>query len=250
MRRFWVPAEVLAKDPVVIEGDLFHHVCEVSRFGPGDRVEFLCGDQKAYLVQLETVRKPRAWGHIISQREIAPLAGPEIHLALSLPRYSTFEMILEKAVELGAYQIHPFVSDFSFVRKLGKVPKVKLSRWQKIVAGASQQSGRGELMKLAEITTMENILEEFNRQTNVEGLFLYEGKAQKSLKDALRLADSSSAKQIWIFIGSEGGFSEREVEIFKQKELDPVTLGSQILRVETACLALLSIIKYECDALA
>jgi 16S rRNA (uracil1498-N3)-methyltransferase len=77
------------------------------------------------------------------------------------------------------------------------------------------------------------------------GLFFYEGGAQIDLVHALTHLKLDAAQNIWIFIGSEGGFSQNEVELFKSHGLNPLSFGSQILRVETACLAAVSVIKYQ-----
>jgi 16S rRNA (uracil1498-N3)-methyltransferase len=104
-------------------------------------------------------------------------------------------------------------------------------------------------MRVHPALTLESLFEEFNRSAHTKGLFPYEGEAQVDLKTAIQELKSSKPEHIWVFVGSEGGFSMREVEIFASQGLKPVSLGEQILRVETACLALASILKYEAGAL-
>ena len=198
---------------------------------------------------MKEVGKKKGWAQILETRKIEPLRTPHIHLALSIPRFHKMDWIIEKAVELGAAQLHPFVSENSFVRKIDGQLTRRRSRWEKIVQGATQQSGRGELMGISEPCTLDQLLERFNQQASCRGLFPYEGVAPVCLAEEMenqkKSADFSSIKSFWIFVGSEGGFSLSEVERFKEVGLSPVTMGEQILRVDTACVALLSVIKYE-----
>ena len=107
---------------------------------------------KAYLVEVTNVQKKSAEARIIEIREIEPLAKPHIHIALSIPRYPVMDSTLERAVEMGVTSILPFVSSYSFIRKEKELPVGKTERWQKIVISATQQSGRGELMKVHNLT--------------------------------------------------------------------------------------------------
>lgn len=244
MRRFWY-GDRPEDEQILIEGDLFHHIFSVCRFPVGGHFELLTADRSALFVEVTSIQKKSAEVVVKESRTLPEIPKPWLHLCVSLPKFATFETILEKSVELGVHTIHPFVSDYSFVKSSRKVSESKKQRWQKVIVGATQQSGRGELMTVAPIQTLQENLEEFNRKTKVQGLFLYEGQSALSLKSALSAEPYDSIEEIWAFIGSEGGFSEQEVDAFGRQRLDPVTLGSQILRVETACLALASVIKYE-----
>lgn len=247
MRRYWFQSQAKQEERIHLQGDLFHHVVEVCRQGLGSRFEMLTDGGHAYFVELQEVGKKQAWAQILETRAIPPLEKPHIHLAVSVPRFAKMDTIVEKAVELGVYELHPFVSDFSFVRKVDSRLQGKVPRWQRIIQGATQQSGRGDLMALGEAQSLEELLAEFNRRTKAVGLFPYEGEAPQHLRQALQPLKGHQADEIWVFIGSEGGYSEREVQLFQSFGLQPVTLGSQVLRVETACLALVSILKYEWD---
>ncbi|MCB0422955.1 MAG: 16S rRNA (uracil(1498)-N(3))-methyltransferase [Bdellovibrionales bacterium] len=244
MRRFWYGKK--PKDSsVLIEGELFHHIFDVCRFQEGSRFELLTEESVALFVEVESLQKKRAKVVVQEERVIPPLPQPWIHLCVSLPKFSTLEEILEKAVELGVHTLHPLISDFSFVKEAKKISDSKWERWQKIIVGATQQTGRGELLRVAPLTTLDKKIEEFNRKTKVQGLFLYEGQSPLRLHQALAPWKSQPLEEIWAFIGSEGGFSQQEVNVFERQSLPPVTLGRQILRVETACLAVASILKYE-----
>ncbi|MEL4395641.1 RsmE family RNA methyltransferase, partial [Shewanella algae] len=87
--------------------------------------------------------------------KVEPLQKPYIHLVLSIPRFATFESVLEKAVELGVHTVRPVVSDFSFIRETKELKSTRVERWQKIIRAGTQQSGRGELLELSPVSTLQ-----------------------------------------------------------------------------------------------
>lgn len=250
LRRFYIESSDLNGDEVLIRGDLFHHIREVCRFAVGDRFEVLPGDGTARLVEVTRVGSRDLEARAVSSRSLPPLQKPLITLALSIPKLPKVDWIVEKCVELGVFEIRPFVSEFSFLRKASEISENRLQRWHKLIQGATQQSGRGDLMRIHPAVTLESLLRDFNQTPGLAGLFPYEGESQLRLGEALLGIKAQNPDGIWVFVGSEGGFSEREVELFARYGLNPVSLGEQILRVETACLALMSVIKYETGALA
>lgn len=245
LRRFYVENDSLVQDGVLISGELFHHITEVCRFANGDQFEVLPGDGRALLVEIAETGKKSLRAHVLSERRLPELGKPHLVLALSVPKLPKVDWIIEKCVELGVYEIRPFVSEYSFLRKKSEISENRLQRWRKLVQAATQQSGRGELMRLGKPVTLEELLQEFNRTEGAGGLFPYEGESQVRLPEALNSIKQNNLDSLWVFVGSEGGFSRHEVDLFAQHGLNPVTMGEQILRVETACVALASIIKYE-----
>lgn len=250
MRRYWVDPECIQNEEVHFTGDIYHHICDVCRMQLGSRFEVLTEGGHAFLVELErmqTGKRPHAIARILEKRQVAPLREPYIHLAVGLSRFPTMDAIVEKAVELGVYEVHPFFSDFSFIRTEDKISPAKLARWEKIVLSATQQSGRGDRMRVQKPAPLKKIFDNMNRKANAMGLFAYEGEGEWHLSQAVAEMKHSKPKEVWIFVGSEGGFSEQEVHWLRDQGLKPTTLGSQVLRVETACVTLVSIIKYEFD---
>jgi 16S rRNA (uracil1498-N3)-methyltransferase len=243
-RRFYIEKENLNGGQVNLRGDLVHHIRDVCRFKTGDKFEVLAGDGQARLVEIVHESKSEMQAREISVRALPPLAKPYVTLCVSVPKLPKVDWIVEKCVELGAYEVRPFVSDFSFLRKTSELSENRLARWRKLVQGATQQSGRGDLMRIGEPLTLEKLLGEFSRNPSTMGLFPYEGESPQGLPEALEDLKSRGLDHLWVFVGSEGGFSPREVELFAKHGLNPTSLGDQILRVETACLALMSVIKY------
>lgn len=245
LRRYWVHEDCIKDDEVTLEGDTLHHVRDVCRQTLGNKFEVLCGDGKAYFVEIMSEEKKKSLCKVIDVRAIPPLPEPRIHLCVSLPKLSRLELIFEKSVELGVSRVTAFTSEFSFFRDLKKVNEKKMERFQKIILGATQQSGRGDVMELSPIQSLEALLSEVNNSPEVLCLLPYEGQCEKNLKQVLKTSMSPTVKEIKIFVGSEGGFSDSEVEKFKSHGVEPLTIGDQVLRVETACISLVSMLKYE-----
>lgn len=253
MRRYWIDKSQIhkiseAEQQVIFKDDLFHHIFDVCRQEVGHRFEVITEDSKAYLVEVTVKEKKQARAKILEDREIQRLPKPHIHIALSIPRFAVMDSIIERAVEMGVASIQPFFSDFSFIRKANNLPEGKQDRWQKIVISASQQSGRGELMKIHDPVDWDSMLQLINPSDQNWCLFAYEGASALSVQENLkakRNLHNLGPENLWIIVGSEGGFSSQEVMRMQQLGLDPVTLGHQVLRVETACLTLVSVLKYE-----
>lgn len=251
VRRFWLDEHIEdGQSELILQGDVLHHIRDVCRMSVGARFEVLTQDRCAWFVEIQEMGKKQGVAKILEQRALPEIHGPRLHLAVSLPKFATFESILEKSVELGVHSIQPFFSDFSFIKTANKISPSRTERWQKIVRSATQQSGRGELMPVAGPIKLSDVLKKINQNSGLKGLFAYEGSSHHSLREELLLWDGGNATtDVLLFVGSEGGFSSQEVELFQQHGLAPITLGEQILRVETACVALVSIIKYHLNAL-
>lgn len=249
MRRYWIEKNDLVGGQVHFANENFHHIFDVCRQKVGSKFEVLCEESKAYLVEVTSVEKKSAQARILEERAIAPLPEPHIHLALAVSRFPVMDAIVEKAVEMGVKSIQPLFTEFSFIRTATALSANKVERWSKIVRSATQQSGRGDLMTVAPALPLDQFLNSFNQKTSTLGLFAYEGLSTLSIKDYVteKKKQMEAINEIWIFVGSEGGFSYEEVEKLRSLALHPVTLGSQILRVETACMALVSVLKYDFD---
>lgn len=244
-RRYWLSESCFHDDQVMIEGDTFHHIFVVCRMHEGDCFEVIHPRGQAYLIEVERVEKKRAWGRLREGRDITPLPRPHLHLVVGVSRFHKMDEIIEKAVELGVKSVRPALTEYSFVRKLQEVGENRLRRWQKIVLAATQQCGRGDLLEVRPASALEELLREFGQSANAAGLFPYEGEGQLGLRQALSTLAQNRPDEIWLFVGSEGGFSLGEVQRFGELNLPPVSLGPQILRVETACVVVLTTIKYE-----
>jgi len=243
MRRYWLQGEPLTTSEVDVGGDLYHHIRDVCRASIGDHFELIASD-RAYEVEVFEIGRKSLKAKVVGERPLPPAPRPHIHLAISCPRWSKLDWIVEKSVELGVKSLHIFVSEYSFARTLKDIPPAKLRRWETLIQMATQQCGRGDLMELPAPSTLKDLIEEVNRKPKVLSLFAYEGEKRRTLKDSLK-GGQREFEDIWLWVGSEGGFSALEVDTFKGLGIQPISLGRHVLRVETACLVLVSVIKYE-----
>ena len=172
--------------------------------------------------------KPPAWG---SRGRRSPCAS-------ACPRGDKLETVVQKAVELGAYEIWPLYSSRCVSRPDPKSMEKKTARLQKIAREAAQQSGRGAVPRVLPAANLKEALEAAAGQGTA--LFFYEA-GHGSLKQALRAAGD----RLFLFVGPEGGFAPEEAELARSLGAEVLTLGRRILRTETAPLAALSAIFYE-----
>ncbi len=163
----------------------------------------------------------------------------EIILLQALPEKERMELIIQKATELGVSAIVPFKSERSISLEEREAKQKKAHRWQEIAVKAVQQSRRARVPKVEQYRLLKEALE------GCEGedlkIVLYE-KEGENLKNVLR---QYQPKKIYAMVGPEGGFTEKEVKLAKNKGFVPVKLGQRILRTETAAITLVAILQYE-----
>ena len=163
----------------------------------------------------------------------------EIILLQALPEKERMELIIQKATELGVSAIIPFKSERSISLEEREVKQKKAHRWQEIAVKAVQQSRRAKVPRVGPYRSFQEALKIGEGESLKILLWEKEGE---NLKDALR---RSLAQKIYVMVGPEGGFTEEEVNLAKEKGFIPVKLGQRILRTETAAITLVGILQYE-----
>lgn len=245
MRRIWLDNSLVRDSQFELSDEAFTHAIQVSRFRVGDKFEIISGAEYALHVQITEIKKKSATVKVIGQRALPSLLAPYVNLAFAISKWSTFEEVLEKSVELGVHTVQPLITDFSFIRSKKDWPEARVQRFKKIICGATEQSGRGKLMEIKEPLSLQEFSLQLNRTKGAAGLFAYEGQSGLNIKAELSRLSQGSLNEMWAIVGSEGGFSIAEVDHMRQSGIPQVTLGGQILRAETACFAMVSVIKYE-----
>ena len=239
MRRFWIDKTCLKDQEFIIKGSLYHHISRLCQIKKGEPFELFCEGLQRYKVSLKSFSSSKAIAGILKTHPVPPLKKPYLNLALSIPHFSKTEFLIEKAVELGVKEFHPFISDFSFIKKSSSLQAKKEKHWKQIVEQNLAQSARTEPLILYPLSHLKDI-----RIPEEDLAFMaYEGETKTTLPKLIQ--KKAQAKSLWLFIGSEGGFSAKEAEDFSLRKNSFVcSFGDQILRVETACLFGLSILKY------
>ena len=221
----------------ILKGSAFHHICRVSRLKLGEPFELFAEGLQKYKAALSSVSHSWAVADILKAYPVPPLEKPQIHLALSVPRLAKLDFIVEKSVELGVKDLHLFISSFSFLRKPSEFSPARKRRLEKIAKNSLALSGRTEPF----LIHSPRVFQEIEMPEGRAAFMGYEGETLKFLPNVL--AESPQPKELWLFIGSEGGLSKEEAESFASKGGQLFSFGQRILRVETACLAGLSILK-------
>ncbi len=215
----------------VIEGEDALHISKAQRSKCGDKLNLSDGNGLRAVGEIKEIGKSSVMLEIeeIFEDENEPKVG--ITLFQAMPKGDKAELIIQKAVELGVSKIVFFLSEFCVSRPTQKDFDKKLIRYNKIALEAAKQCGRGKLVPVVGIITFKELAELVQ---NAPTAFLYE-KASLPYKAVLERAKAEGALNI--IIGSEGGFSEKEVEALKIAGAEVVTLGKLILRCETAAIA-------------
>ena len=182
--------------------------------------------------------------HIIYAQEPDYELQSRIYLFQGLPKADKMELIIQKAVELGAYEVIPVETKRCVVKLDGKKAAKKVERWKQIAESAAKQSKRMLIPNVHEVLTFKEALK-YAESMDVR-LIPYElAKGMQETKEIL--ADIQPGQSIGIFIGPEGGFEEKEVETAISEGAKPITLGKRILRTETAGLAILSVLMFQLE---
>ena len=163
----------------------------------------------------------------------------EIILLQALPEKERMEMIIQKATELGVSAVLPFQSERSISLKEREAKQKKAHRWQQIAVKAVQQSRRAKVPYIGECRPFQKVLVDCKEDGLKILLWEKEGNHLK------RVVRQCPTQKIYVMIGPEGGFTEAEVTLAKEKGFIPVKLGQRILRTETAAITMVGILQYE-----
>ena len=115
-RRFWIDRFSQTKETFIIKGPLYHHICRVCKIKKGEIFELFCEGQQKYQVTLSSISGSKAIAQIVKSFTVPALKKPYLYLAVSLPKLSKMDFLIEKSVELGVKKIYPFISHFSFLK--------------------------------------------------------------------------------------------------------------------------------------
>ena len=235
MPRFFVPAPPDVGGTAVITGDDARHIAGALRMAPGEPLTLCDGAGQDYLCRIESLARDAVTLRVERSEKSIGESSLSVTLYMGLPKADKLELVIQKSVELGAVRIVPTVTARSIARIDPRDSEKKTARWQRIAAEAAGQSGRGIIPTVEPPITLRAALPRLARE-NV--LLCYEGGGAP-LGDLVSPADES----VSLLIGPEGGFAPEEVEAVVAGGGRLATLGTRILRCETAPLAALAILQ-------
>lgn len=245
MHRFYVENFSGNENTIDITGSDVNHIKNVLRLKDGDEIIVGDGTGNDYTCSIESIEKDRVTAVICDVTRNAAELETKIILFQGMPKSDKLELIIQKAVELGVYEIIPVITKRTVVKIEKNKAEKKLERYNAIAASAAKQSGRGVIPKVMPFMSFPEAL------SYAEGLDMniipYENAEGMEYARSV-IKDIKGRKTLGIFIGPEGGFAKEEAEAAVSMGAKCISLGGRILRTETAGLAALSIIMFEIDS--
>lgn len=247
MYQFFVEPSQIQGTRVVITGSDVNHIKNVLRMQPGEEIAVSNGeDGKEYRCGIEELREDEILCSLRFVKEDGVELPSKIYLFQGLPKADKMELIVQKAVELGVYEIIPVSTKRAVVKLDEKKAKSRIARWQTISEAAAKQSKRRIVPQIHNVMSFKEAVN-YAKEMPVK-LIPYE-LAEGMEKTRELISNLKPGEDIAIFIGPEGGFEENEIQTALENGIAPVTLGKRILRTETAGFTVLSWIMYQLEGM-
>lgn len=246
MHHFFVAPDQIGEKEIQITGSDVNHIKNVLRMEVGEQICICSGqDNKEYRCEIENYGEDVVNATIMWVEEAGVELKSKIYLFQGLPKNDKMELIIQKAVELGVYEVIPVATRRAVVKLDAKKEEAKRKRWNTIAESAAKQSKR---LVIPQVTKVMNFQEALRYAGQLD-ITLIPYELAEGMEETRRVINSiESGQSIGIFIGPEGGFDESEVAAARDCKAVPITLGKRILRTETAGLAILSILMFYLEA--
>jgi len=245
MYQFFVEPGQITGNLITITGNDVNHIKNVLRMKIGEELSVVNGvDGKDYRCGILEFLQDSVSCQLRAVNEDGLELSSRVYLFQGLPKSDKMELIIQKAVELGVYEIIPVSAKRCVVKLDNKKEKNKIDRWQQISEAAAKQSKRRIVPKITEVMSMKEALS-YCREFEIKIIpyELAEGMQEtKTIFDNLHTGQS-----IAVFIGPEGGFEDSEIQEATKNNVVPITLGKRILRTETAGFTVLAWIMYQLE---
>lgn len=244
MHHFFVSPDQIGEEYVIIRGSDVNHIKNVLRMKVDEKLLVSNGLDRDFYCVIESIGEAEIRAKILDIDYEGTELPSKLYLFQGLPKADKMELIIQKAVELGATQIIPVATKRCVVKLDEKKEASKIKRWQAISESAAKQSRR---MVIPEITEVMSFKEAIDRAKNMDiGIIPYENF--KDMEETGKiLSHVGKGMEIGIFIGPEGGFEESEIQYAIDNGIRPISLGKRILRTETAGLAILSVLMFSLE---
>ena len=246
MSKFFVKTNQIKEPNIEILGADVNHIKNVLRKNIGEELE-ICNKENSnnYIAKIEKIENNCITCKIIKILTNTSEKNVQIHILQGLPKADKMELVIQKSVELGAYEITPIAMKRCIVKINAKDESKKIQRWQKISEVAAKQCGRNIVPKTNNIKNIKEVCSIIKDYDIV--LVAYEKEKENKLKTELQKIKDKTNVKIAVIIGPEGGIEPEEVQQLQQNGAKVVTLGTRILRTETVALSIISNITYELE---
>lgn len=244
MYHFFAKNENIGEDVIAITGDDVNHIKNVLRMKEGEELIISDEDGNDYSCELAGFEEEKA----IMKVRFKYIADHElpckIYLFQGLPKSDKMELIIQKCVELGIYEIVPVAMKRSIVKLDDKKEASKIKRWQAISESAAKQSKRSVIPCIHDVMSFKDAV---NYAKSLDILLVPYENANGMAETRKVLGSIEKGRSIGIFIGPEGGFDDSEIELSKDAGANILSLGKRILRTETAGMTMLAMLMYELE---
>ena len=234
MRRFYAPPEQFQDQTATLTLEETRHLRDVLRMKPGDEAQIFDGDGREFLTTISVIGKRETILQIVREIE-APAPESDLHLTLAACVYKNdkFDLVVQKAVELGVAKISPIVG-FRSEAKL-EATMQRLERWRKIALEATKQCERAKVMSIDEPTTFGEFIARLAEDSGALLMF--------SEKDGKAIPDMPGEKNITALVGPKGGWEDSEIQTAERRGFIPLKLGRRIMKAETAAITFAAILQ-------
>lgn len=241
MHRFFVKTNQISDSIICITGIDVNHIKNVLRMQTGDEIIVSDGEGLEYVCVVAEIDEAEVLVKIVDAKKAGQELGSKIYLFQGLPKSDKMELIIQKAVELGVFEIVPVAMSRCVVKLDEKKATSKVKRWQGVAESAAKQAGR---MIIPQVNKVCSFNEALNIAKDLDVCLMPYELAEDMSKTKAILNSINVGQSIGVFIGPEGGFAETEVDKAKENLVTPITLGKRILRTETAGITTLSILMF------
>jgi 16S rRNA (uracil1498-N3)-methyltransferase len=244
MYRFYVDASQRKEDEIRIVGEDVNHIKNVLRMKEKEEIVICDGQGKDFHCIIEAVSNSEIITKVLEEKLSGTELETKIYLFQGLPKKDKMELIIQKAVELGVYEVIPVITKRTIVKFDDKKEVKKTERWQSIAESAAKQSMRGIIPRISKPMTYKEALA-FASELDYNVIPYEKEAGMKEAKQIIKGVKGTSS--VGVFIGPEGGFEESEINDAITNQIKPMTLGKRILRTETAGLTILSLLMFELE---
>ena len=245
MHHFFVTPEQVREENIIIEGSDVNHIKNVLRMKVGEELEISDGNNKKYLCEIESMSSDEVCAIIKEELNVDTELPSKIYLFQGLPKSDKMELIVQKAVELGVFEIIPVATKRAVVKLDDKKASKKIERWQAIAESGAKQSGRNVIPEVKKVMAFREAVQ---YAKSLDILLVPYELAEGMAETKTLISNIKPGQSVGFFIGPEGGFETSEVEYAIENGAKAITLGKRILRTETAGLTTLSILMYHLES--
>lgn len=240
MRRFYASPQNFSERKATLDADETRHLRDVLRLSENQEIRVFDGEGREFSCRVLNIEKRETHLEIIDEIEPkSPESLLDLTLAVALLKGEKFDLVIQKAVELGVSAIVPLITHRTDIKiRNTNDLKKRRERWHRIALEAAKQSGRAKLVQIENPIEFGKFLTTFaSERSNIGNLILF------AEKDGERFSEIKASKKITVLIGAEGGWEDSEIESARAKNFQIITFAGRILRAETATIAIAAVLQ-------